>query len=445
MALLFDFFLIALLIALNAFFVTMEFAAVVSRRPRLMALAEGGQRGARLVLQWVQSPQARDRLVAASQLGVTIVSLALGAVAEGTFETLLHRLLGEAELPPWLSMFQTVLPALPLVLSLVIVTSLHVVLGEQVPKVAALRNPEAISSILAPLMQIFLVTFKWFIDLLDWTTRAILRLLGLEGSTHASLSLEELRYLVQESEAEGILPQEEGEIIHAVLDFSQILVRQVMVPRTDIVAAPADAPLSEVVRLAAKHGVTKIPLYEGDLDQVVGIVYVKSLLPRLAEGRVNGTPAREVADEALFVPESLPIRELLRLFREKRQHIAVVVDEYGGTAGLVTLEDVLEELVGEVGDPFDREPPDVVPQPDGSWLVDGMALMDDVNEALGIHLHDPHYDTVAGFVLGKLGRIPKEGDQVTWDGVRLTVERMDGLRIDRLRLEKLDASPQGGS
>ncbi len=437
MILLLDFALIALLIALNAFFVTIEFAAVVSRKPRLMALADQGNRGARLVLQWLEGPHSRDRLVAAAQLGVTIVSLALGAVGESTFEALLHELLGDAQLPAGLSLFQAVLPALPLALSLVIVTSLHVVLGEQVPKVAALRHPETTAATLAPLMQIFLIVFRWFIDLLDWITRVILGWFGLQTQAHASLSLEELKYLVQESEAEGLLPEEEGEIIHAVLDFSQVLVRQVMVPRTDIVAAPADAPLADAVRLAAKHGVTKIPLYQGDLDHIVGIVYLKSILPRLAEGQVNGTPAREVADEALFVPESLPIRELLRLFREKRQHIAVVVDEYGGTAGLVTLEDVLEELVGEVSDPFDQDRPDVQPQPDGSWLVDGMALMDDVNEALGIHLHDPHYDTVAGFVLGRLGRIPREGDQVTWDGVRLTVERMDGLRIDRLRLEKI--------
>ncbi|NPA31934.1 MAG: HlyC/CorC family transporter [Chloroflexi bacterium] len=436
MTLLFDFLLIALLIALNAFFVTMEFAAVVSRKPRLMALAEKGHRGAQIVLSWIENPQGRDRLVAAAQLGITIVSLALGAVGESTFEALLHHALGDAQPPEWLGFLQTIMPALPLVLSLVIVTTLHVVLGEQVPKVAALRNPEATAAAFAPIMQIFIVTFKWFIDLLDWITRAILALFGLEAQAHSSLSVEELKLLVRESEAEGVLPEEEGEIIHAVLDFSQVLVRQVMVPRTDIIAAPADAPLAEVVRLAAKHGVTKIPLYEGDLDHIVGIVYLKSILPRLAEGKINGTPAREVADEALFVPESLPIRELLRLFREKRQHIAIVVDEYGGTAGLVTLEDVLEELVGEVGDPFDRDAPDVVPQPDGSWLVDGMALMDDVNEALGTDLHDPHYDTVAGFVLGRLGRIPKEGDQVTWNGVRLTVERMDGLRIDRLRLEK---------
>ncbi len=441
MSLLLHLFLMALLIALNAFFVTMEFAIVVSRKPRLKALAEEGHRGARLALAWVASPQARDRLVAAAQLGITIVSLALGAVGESTFEALLHNWLAEASWPTQLPFLSSALSALPLALSLLIVTSLHVVLGEQVPKVAALRHPERTAASGAPLMHLFLVVFRWFVDLLDGITRFLLGLLSLEAQTHGSLSIEELKYLVQESEAEGLLPEEEGEIIHAVLDFSQVLVRQVMVPRTEIVAAPADAPLSQVVRLAAKHGVTKIPLYKGDLDHIVGVVHLKSILPRLAEGQVNGTPAHTVADEALFVPESLPIRELLRLFREKRQHLAVVVDEYGGTAGLVTLEDVLEELVGEVSDPFDRETPDVVPQPDGSWLVDGMALMDDVNEALGLNLEDPHYDTVAGFVLGRLGRIPQEGDQVTWDGVRLTVERMDGLRIDRLRLEKLAPSP----
>ncbi|NPA26060.1 MAG: HlyC/CorC family transporter [Chloroflexi bacterium] len=433
-----DLLLIVLLIALNAFFVIIEFSVVVSRRPKVEALLQQGYSGAKIVLEWLSSPEARERLIAAAQLGVTLVSLALGAVGDRTFEELVHRFFAAflASPPPWL---EAILPVLPLVISLTTVSTLHVVFGEQVPKVAALRNPEIAAVRLAPAMQLFMWTFRWFIDGLDWTTRFVLRLLGWGEAAHPrGLSPQELRFLLQESEEEGVLPQEEGTILKAALDFWQIRVRQVMVPRTEIVAAPADTPLREVLRLAAEHGLTKIPLYEGDLDKIVGIVHIKKLLRLLVSGERLDRPAREVADEPLFVPESLPIGELLKKFRENRQHIAIVIDEYGGVAGLVTLEDILEELIGEVGDPYDTEVPDVVPVEEGVWNVDGQALIDDVNEALGLHLSSPYYDTVAGYVLDRLGRIPDEGDSVdvATDGVRLTVTKMDKRRIAQLRIER---------
>ncbi len=451
-----NFFLIALLIALNGFFVSVEFAAVAARKARLETMAPPDSRSAAIVRTWLESPAARDRLIAASQLGITIVSLALGAVGDRTFEALLEPVFHGLTLPPFLAFVERILPALPLALSLTVVTTLHVVLGEQVPKVATLHAPERFALLAAQPMQIFARTFHWFVAALDWATRMVLRLLGLDTQqvSHGTVStLEELKQIVAESEEVGVIPAEGGEILHAVLDFGELVVRQVMVPRTEIIAIRADTPLREVLRLAAQHPVTKFPVYGEDLDDILGILHIKDLLRHLEDPQFAQMRAQDLAREALFVPETLPVNTLLVQFREHKQHIAIVIDEYGGTAGLVTLEDLMEEIVGEVSDSFDQEEgPEIQPLPDGSVLIDGLTLIEDVNEELGLHLEDPHYDTVAGYVLGRLGRIPKTGDVVELgDGQRLRVLAMDGLRIAKLRLERtqpgeaVSAPPTEGS
>ncbi len=435
--------LIPLLIGMNAFFVIIEFTVVAARKPRLKHIGAATPRTLALVLQWVEEPSARNRIIAAAQLGVTLVSLVLGAIGEQTVEILVTRYLYTLPLAEY-SWGPAILRALPLVLSFLFVTGLHVIFGEQVPKVAALQMPEKALLKMAWGMQVFLLTFRWFIDLLDATTRNILRALGFEqASEDHFLSLDELRLVLQEAQEVGVLPSEEGEILDAVLDLRHLLVRQVMIPRTDIVAIEADAPASQILHLAAKHDLTKFPVYEGDLDHVIGLAHVKQVLKVFSSPEFPQMKARDVASEVIFVPETLPVGELLRLFREKRQHLALVVDEFGGVAGLVTLEDVLEEIVGEVSDPFDHETPDVEFLPDGTVRIDGMALMEDVNETLNLNLHSPHYDTMAGFLLDRLGHIPKEGESVVLEeeGVKLTVERMDGLRIDKIRLEWLHPRP----
>ena len=432
-----------LLIGLNAFFVGIEFSVVAVRKPRLEYLGQKNPRALALARRWVEDPEARNRIIAAAQLGVTLVSLILGAVGEQTVEILVEE--GLAHLPwaehPWA---QPLLRFLPLVFSFLVVTGLHVIFGEQVPKVATLHMPERTLLALALPMHLFLVVFRWFIDLLDWITRTTLGMLGFSADAEQRhLRLEELRLMLQEAREEGVLPSEEGRILDAVLDLPHLLVRHVMVPRTDIVAVEADAPASQILHLAAKHDLTKFPVYEDTLDNVIGLAHVKQVLKVLHTPDFPKMKARDVAGEVLFVPETLPVRELLRLFREKHQHLALAVDEFGGLSGLVTLEDVLEEIVGEVSDPFDREQPDVERQPDGTVLIDGMALMEDVNETLGLDLHSPHYDTVAGFILDRLGRIPREGDAVELDGkgLRLVVARMDGLRVDKVRLEPVAKKP----
>lgn len=429
-----NFTLILALVALNGFFVSVEFAAVAARRARIERLADDGDAAARIVQGWLERPAARDRLIAAAQLGITIVSLALGAVGENTFEALLAPYFHPEALPARWQGLAAVVEALPLVIALVIVTSLHVVLGEQVPKVAALHDPERIAVLGARPMQGFARVFKWFIDLLDWATRHVLRLVGLQmvGEHTVLYSIDEIKRILDESEESGVIQSPEHEMLHAIFDLEALQVGQVMVPRTEITAIAADAPLSDLVDVATETNFTKFPVYDDTLDHVTGIVHVKDLVRLLSQPAPLDRPVGDLAREALYVPETVTVNALLHKFRTHRQHIAIVMDEYGGTAGLVTLEDLLEEIVGEVSDPFDASTPEIQPLSDGTWSIDGLALIDEVNAALGLYLRDEHYDTIAGYVLGRLDRIPAVGDVVEGDGARLRVEAMDGLRVARL-------------
>jgi putative hemolysin len=251
-------------------------------------------------------------------------------------------------IPSELAFLKGLVSALPLIISLAVITSLHVVLGEQVPKVAVLQAPERFVLSAAPLIRMFDIFFRGFIGLLDWATRSILHLFGIHsnGSANAAVgSLEELREIVESPEVEKMVDRPEREMLSAVIDFGELVVRQVAVPRTDVVAVEANQTLAEVVEIAAREDVSKLPVYEDNLDQIVGIIYLKDLLQRWKNCDQDSVTARELAREALFVPESIPINDLLVTFRARRQHIAVVLDEYGGTAGLVTLEDLLDSNI----------------------------------------------------------------------------------------------------
>ena len=437
--LLWSFLLILLLVFLNAFFVSVEFAAVASRRARIELLAESGNHSAAIVRTWLENPAARDRLIAASQLGITLVSLALGAVGENTFEALLAPLFEDLVMPPVLQRLVPLMAVLPLFLSLAIVTSLHVVLGEQVPKVATLHDPERFALIAARPMRLFIVVFKWFVDLLDWATRQILSLVGLRmvGEHLTVYTVEEIKQILSESEEGGVIRTPERQMLDAIFDLGSLVVRQVMIPRTEILAVEADTPLQEIIQLTSQSTYTKFPVYEDNPDQILGIVHVKDLIRALQSPDYATCTARTLAREPIFVPETISVNALLQQFRDNRQHIAIVLDEYGGTAGLVTLEDLLEEIVGEVSDPFDSLTPEIQTLPDGLILIDGLTLIEEVNQQLKLDLQDPNYDTIAGYVLGKLGRIPRLGDAVESNGVRLQVESLDGMRIARLSLRPL--------
>jgi len=439
---------VAALIGLNGFFVAVEFSLVTSRPSRIERLAAEGNASARIVQRWLATKESRDRLIAAAQVGITIASLALGYLGENAIADVIEPLTRNLSLQAQ-GALANALRLLPLALSLTVVTGLHVILGEQVPKVASLRDPERTTLIAARPMQFFNRLFRPFIWLLDRLARAVLRWLGLADTAVSPglYTVEELKDIVEQSSATGVIEAEEREMIQAVFDFGDTLARQVMVPRTEMIAVDADAPFSEVVQLAQEYPLTKFPVYEGDPDNIIGIVHVRDILRALAQGKGGRkeTSVRGIMREALFMPESIRVNDLLAEFRARRQHIAILLDEYGGTAGLVTLEDLLEEIVGEVRNPFEQGEPEIQRLPDGSALVNGLTPIEEINDAFDLDLHDPNYDTIAGFVLGKLGRMAQVGDEVEADGVRLRVEALDGLRIARLSLFPAQADRQAGA
>jgi len=434
-----NFLLILFLVALNGFFVATEFAVITARKSRVRLQAEEGNAAAQQVLIWLESPQARDRLIAAAQLGITIASLALGAVGENTFEALLEPVFHSLEIPVQWSRIEPVLTSFPLVFSLIIVTSLHVVLGEQVPKVAALESPEQMAILAANPMRWFSSAFSWFVNILDWATRSILRLLGVKssGGSHSNIyTVAELKQILAESEEVGTIESPQREMLHAIFDFNRLNVRQVMIPRTEIIALSAETPLDESIQTAVQTRFSKFPVYEGDLDNIIGIVHIKDLLRAQQKEGNEPLNAGSLIREPLLIPESSTVRALMGQFRAHSRHIAIVLDEYGGTAGLITLEDALEEIVGEISGPFDEKTPEIQRINQNTVLVDGLAAIEEVNQTLETNFNDPNYDTIAGYLLGHLDHIPVQGETVMLAGkVQLQVAAMDGLRISKVRIQ----------
>ncbi|HET7010033.1 MAG TPA: hemolysin family protein [Anaerolineales bacterium] len=426
---------IAVLVLANAFFVAAEFALVSVRGTRLAELTAQGNRAAAWAQRAASDP---DRFIAATQLGITLASLGLGWLGEPALGHLLEPVL---EFFP-ADVAQRWARPISAGLAFAVITFLHVVVGELAPKSIALQNPERTALLVARPTVWTERLFLPAIWLLNGAGNGLLKLLGIRPApAHQRVhSVEELKMIVTASAEEGVVEGEEEEMVHAVFDFGDTLVRQVMVPRTEMVAVPAEARLEELIPVAVQHRYTKLPVYEGSLDHVIGVVHLKDLL-RALQARAPGTrTARDLMRETIFVPETAHVGILLARFRRRRQHLAVVLDEYGGTAGVVTLEDLVEEIVGKVGSPFDVEP-DFQSLPDGTVLVDGLTPIEEINQRFQLDLQDPHYDTLAGFILGRLGRVAQVGDAVTADGASLRVEAMDGLRIARVSFTPPTSNP----
>lgn len=420
---------VAFFVLMNAFFVAAEFALVSVRRTRVEELVALGNPTALIIWRALDDP---DRFIAATQLGITIASLALGWIGEPALAHLFLPFL--AFLPEdWI---RPAAPSVAAAIAFACITFLHVVVGELAPKSVALQNPERTAFFVARPMAVVFHLFRPTIWALNGAGNALLRPLGIRpASGHERVhSVQELKMLIEASQEEGVLQEEEERMLRAVFDLRSSRADQVMVPRTEIVCVPADAHTEDIADLAERTALTKFPVFEGDLDHILGIVYLKDLLRPVREGRSDRT-ARDLAREALFLPETVSVADLLTHFRRARQHIAILVDEYGGTAGLVTLEDLLEEIVGDIGDLFEPSLPHLQRLPDGSILLDGLMTIDEVNEALHLTLSDPFYTTIGGLVMGRLDRVPEVGDEVVLEnGLRMQVEEMDGLRVARVRL-----------
>ena len=424
---------IILLVLLNAFFVGAEFALVRSRRTRLEAMTRSGDRLARFA---VRASSNISRILSASQLGVTLASLGLGWVAESTvgdvFASMFENLPFAIEISMRLTLGAT--------LAIIVVTYLHVVFGELTPKAAALNHPEALARWLAPPLLFFAWITTPFTYFLNRSSQVILRVLGQEkaGSEEAVHSPEEIRLLVEQSQESGQMQAHDADLIDAVFEFSEKNAREVMTPRTELVALPVEATLSEVLSVVQESGLSRYPVYDESIDNIIGVVLAKDLLKLLApRANTDAFDLPSIMRPVHVIPGSREVEEVLADFKRLKEHMAVVLDEYGGTAGVVTMEDLLEEIVGEILDEYDTPEDAEAPLHTraGETLVPGSTHIGELNEHFSLSVPDEDYTTIGGYVFGVLGRLPLVGDRVIAGGAIFTVREMDGRRIESLAVD----------
>jgi CBS domain containing-hemolysin-like protein len=415
------------LVLANAYFVAAEFALVGARRTRLEEAAQAGDGKA---IRTLRALQHLDRYISSTQLGITLASLGLGWVGEpalaGLFEGLFHGAPGI--LAPLASHTAAVATAFT------IITTLHIILGELVPKTLALLYPEDVSRwVIWPLMG-----FSWVmhypISLLNGTANRLLRLAGIQSAgEHDRLhSPEEIRMLVEQSGQGGSLGRGDARLLEGVFEFSEKSAEEVMTPRTDIVGLAAAATVEEAADVVAAAGRSRYPVYTGSLDEIVGVVHAKDVLRALRNA--PGTALHRIMRQPLLVPGTREVEDVLTDMKRLKNHLAVVLDEYGGTAGLVTMEDLLEEIVGEIYDEYDPEAARIVPAADGTVALDGSLPIGDFNNRFGAALDDDEYTTLGGYLFGQLGRLPVTGDRVSAEGFVFEITAMDERRVETVRL-----------
>ena len=425
-------FVILFLLFVNGFFVAAEFSLVKVRKTRLEQLCNEGNSNAKKAMKLVDDV---NKMLAAAQLGVTIASIALGWVAESTIVQLIEpiiRLFAGS-----VAHISSHVVAVPI--SFVLVTYFHVLLGEQLPKCISLRHPETIALLVSTPMDMFITIFKPFVWLLEVSGNKILAACH-ANSEDASLvhSTEELDMLVDASYNEGVLNETEAEMLHNMFKFSDLMAKQVMIPRTDMVCIPDDITYEELNKVALENQYTRYPVYEENIDKILGFIHVKDLYSlAMNKGEFS---VQKLIRPLMLVPETMTLDNLIIEFRKLHCQIAVVIDEFGGTSGLITLEDVLEEIIGEVQDEFDEEAEaDIKEIGEDTYIANAMMRIDelvkffDLKESL---FEEDDVDTIAGLVVKLLGRIAQVGDTVSFNGLTFTVKEVDGARITKLQIYK---------
>ncbi len=431
---------LAVILAANGFFAAAEVSLVSVRQSRLRELAEQGQAGAQSALSLMANP---GRLLSVTQFGVTLASLGLGWAGEGTMYTWLRGLFTGFSLP----VSAVVIHGAAFALAFLIISYAHVVIGEVVPKNLAMAKADRVAVLAAPTLLVFYRLSQPIIVVVERSAALILRLLGLaKGSGHSGHSAEELKYVIQSSRREGHLEDFEQDAIQRLIELSEYSAREIMTPRHNIVSLPVDAPLDQVLAVMSEHKFSRIPVYENAPEQIIGIVHYKDLMRvwderRFAhESRRSAKPfrLRRFLRKPVVVPETKPLNQLIDEFRKTHNHLALVVDEFGTISGLVTLEDVLEQVFGDIGDEHDAvriEPPAA----EKGLELEGSTTIRDLETRYKIALPaEAGFETLAGFLLFRLGHIPKEGEGVDYSGRRFLIAKMDRNRIASVTIEKLD-------
>ena len=417
---------IVLLTLLEAFFVASEIALVSIRRSRVDQLVEEGRPGAVRVKRLLDEP---GRFLAVAQLGLTIIGFLASAYAAVSLSAQLAGLLVDVGID------EGTAQGLALLITTVVLALFTIVFAELVPKTLALANAERFALALSLPIEYLARALKPVIFALTSVTNWIAGAFGAKVSDEVQITAEELRLIVERGGEQGVLEAEEEQMINAVIELGTRRVHEVMVPRTSIVALPHDATIGDAVDTIMSEGHSRIPVYQGTVDEIIGIVYAKDLLPFLKAGSPEPPPLRSLLRTPVLVPESMSVDDLLHELQRRKVHIAIVLDEYGGTAGLVTIEDLIEEIVGEIQDEYDVEEPMIERLSDDEARVDGRAAVDDLAELFDTNVpleDEDEYDTVGGLIYHRIGGVPRPGDQVSLDGLTLTVEKTDGRRVSKV-------------
>ncbi len=414
------------LVFFNAFFVTAEFAIVKVRATRIEERFRAGVRRAAATQEILRN---LDAYLSVTQLGITLASLGLGWVGEPAFASLISPTF--AALGVWSA---PVVHSISATLAFAVITFLHIVLGELAPKYLAIQRPEAVALFVSVPLIAFRRALYPGLWLLNASSNAFLRVLGIDRAPVSELvhSEEELRLLLAESHRTGALSSSKRKLLENVFDYTHRSAKHIMVPRAEIVYLTLRQSLAENLDVIRKNQHTRYPLCETDIDHVVGMIHTKDLF-QPEEGLRDSRDLLRLKREILFVPETRPLELLQRDFQQRRLHMALVVDEYGGTSGLVTLEDILEEIVGEIQDEFDAEPPKMEATHEG-YVVDGLVLLDEIADRLGLEAPEHESNTLGGFVIARLGRIARVGDVVRLDGYDVKVVEMKARRVSKLLL-----------
>jgi putative hemolysin len=417
---------IILLTLLEGFFVAGEIALVSIRRSRVEQLVDEGRPGARRVRRLLDEP---GRFLAVSQLGLTVIGFFASAYAAVSLVSYLADALRS------LGMDSGTADGLALVIVTVTLALFTIVFAELVPKTLALANAERFAIALSLPIEFLARALSPLIRLLTGITSAIAGIFGARATAEAQITAEELRLIVERGGEQGVLEAEEEQMINAVIELGCRRVHEVMIPRIDIAAMPVTATFDEAISTFVEEGHSRVPVYEETVDEVVGILYAKDLLPFLRSASGPRPELRTLLRSPVYIPESMTVDDLLHEFQRRKVHIAIVLDEYGGTAGLVTIEDLLEEIVGEIQDEYDTEEPMVVRLSDEEARVDGRASIDELSELFDSNIEfedEDEYDTVGGLIYHRIGGIPSPGDRVELDGLTLTVESTDGRRVGKV-------------
>jgi CBS domain containing-hemolysin-like protein len=424
----FNLFLALVLVALNGFFVAAEFALVRVRESRILQLEQEGSARAGVVRETLRD---LDSYLSVCQVGITVASLALGWVGEPAVSHLIRPVLEAVGVAS-----ERVVEIVSVALGFAAITYAHLVFGEQAPKYFSIQKAERTALWISRPLKLFMPLFRPVVWIVNASTNFVLRPWGIRlGEEMEAHSEEELRIMITSSTASGVLEPEEREYLNNVFDFGDRVAREIMVPRPDIEALPSDAPLAELAERAAFGRYTRYPVYEEDLDNILGAVHVKDLF-RAAKEEPEGFDMQTLVRECLVVPENKSIEQILQEFQKRKLQMAIVIDEWGSVEGLITIEDILEEIVGEIQDEFDEGEAAIEQIGDDLYAVDGRIPITEVNE--NFHLDLPHkdFDTIGGFILGSLGRPPEVGDTVEADGAILNVKSVDGPRVSMLTLRR---------